>query len=203
MSTELQLSSLIFCFNHKMINYLNFQKNNLWKQPSSFRFRGRLRRETLHDRRIVCSIVFAVFRELIIFFGETFVSSRFCNGLRIVCSPFKKSIQQSKIKFLLHIINYSLFLAYKHASTDKTSSKKSSDIPKLFSTLKEWLNLSSTSLELQLEQVCNQSAVLRRANENLGGSFFKSPIYNYPKNHSMEGGGGDTRESHLESSKIV
>ncbi len=61
-----------FFFNHKVINYGNFQENNSWKQPSSFRLRGRLRRETLDDRRIVCSIVSVMFRELTIFSAKLF-----------------------------------------------------------------------------------------------------------------------------------
>ncbi len=69
-----------------MINYVYFQQNNLWRQLHSFHFHGRLRGKTLDNRRIGCSIVFFVFRELTILFGETLVSSRFCSGLRTVCS---------------------------------------------------------------------------------------------------------------------
>ncbi len=70
MSTESQLSLLIFFFNHKMINYVKFQQNNLLKQLSSFHFCGRLRRKTLDKQRTVCNIVFIVFRELTIFLAK-------------------------------------------------------------------------------------------------------------------------------------
>ncbi len=50
-------------------------------------WRSRLKCETLDDQRIVRSTVFFVFRELTIFYGETFVSSMFRCGSRIVCSP--------------------------------------------------------------------------------------------------------------------
>ncbi len=112
------------------------------------------------------------------------------------CSTFsfkpQKSIHQNKFKFLPHIINYFIFLVYyMYLKIKLHQNNRVIDIPKLFSTLKEWLNRSSTLLELQLEQVCSQNAVLRKANENPvggGSSFFKSPIYNYLKNHSMKRG---------------